>query len=271
MKTQRVNTLATLGLFVLALVVSSADCVSQRNLVRYHPHPRNICPLEMWYDLNDPMPENWPELERTWHSYFYSKSNIWVEYHHDSTGYVEFRQLSSDSSFVPIEREDYLLDSLVRNKLAVMREVIGSVRVRTISAFRVPASNWPYPGKDVFSIQLEFDDYYNVATMGTWLSELTASSRDSAARRNSIRAVDIYCFMLATSVHEDSQQKSDVQVTSGRFDVGQITGPYIVVDVRGSTIAQGVGSGGAGDQIHVPPGVYFLVTPSVRQRVIVLP
>ncbi len=271
MKTQRVNTLTALGLFVLALVVSSVDCVAQRNLVRYHPPARTFCTIEMWYDLDDPMPKNWEELERDWLSYFYSKSNIWVEYHHDSTGYVEFRQLSSDSSFVPKEREEYLLDSLVRNKLAVMREVIGSVRVKTISAFRVPASNWPYPGKDVFFIELEFDDYYNAATMRTWLTDLVASSRDSATRRKSVSTIDVNCLVLATSVHEDSQQKSDVQVTSGRFDVGQITGPYMVVDVRGSTIAQGVGSGGGGDQIHVPPGVYFLVTPTVRQRIIVVP
>jgi hypothetical protein len=269
MKSQRNNNLIVFAMVILAIVVSSVDSAAQRRLVRSQPSLPNICPLEMWYDLNDPMPKNWVELGRSWHSYFYSKTNIEIEYHNDSAAFVEFRQLSFDSSYIPVEREEYLLDSLVRSTLAVMREALGNVRVKTVSAQK-PHSHGRFPGKDRFWVELEFDEYYNVATMGEWLLELVTSSR-APSFPNSVWASDVYCYRLATSVHENPQQQSVAQVSTGGINVEHVIGPYMLVDVRGSIIAQGVGSGGGDGHIRVSPGVYFLATPTERQRILVLP
>ena len=241
MKSQQNNNLIVFAMVALAILVSAADSAAQNRLVKFKPPTGEVCIPEMWYDLDDPMPKNWEELGRDWLSYFYSNENIRVRYLRDSAMIAEFRQLVVDSALIEAEREEFLLDSNVRDLIAVLRDSLGIVRIKAIGVHLFVRANERYTGKDEFSIDLEFDNFYNVFSMYEWMRQLRLSSLDSNGRNPMAQGQSVGCVRLATSVHEDSQQKSDVQVTSGRFDVGQITGPYIVVDVRGSTIAQGVG------------------------------
>lgn len=80
------------------------------------------------------------------------------------------------------------------------------------------------------------------------------------------------CFELHTSVLDDSgAKKLQTQVVEGDLRISE-QGEYAIVDLSGRVIAQGkVEWAGQTQAIAIKPGLYFVMTRTSRQQVLVLP
>ncbi len=187
----------------------------------------------------------------------------------------EFRSISPPENISQVIPEDkfYMLGPQVTALLRDLESMYDTVRVTTKLALYNNVN--PSDTAGHFWVIFSSDSFMNLGHLNGLKEQIKRGTYYPPRQMNDLGVPR--CATLVSSVRNSEPnitEQPTLVVASGvtiprGTDVGQ---PFAVVDVRGRTVYSGATTAGpSSTMIYLPAGVYVVLTPTTRQRVLVVP
>lgn len=206
-------------------------------------------------------------------TFLYSNYPVIVNFDGRQEHGSEFSDLSLEKGIID-STNDYLLADHVREFVKIIKDSVGYDSVTASYCFSCSTSNTPR-----FSICIQFTNTYKIWSMWQWWAAAQGvdSTSDEFKFSTLNRKYGSYLSLpncsIATSVaNTDPATNGECVSTPREIRLHNIHGYYVVADISGSIVTQGVMVPGEPTHIvSVNPGVYVVATSTMRKKLIVMP
>ncbi len=269
----------TIVCFVLFTVLFVSTAAQARYKRLHFTDPWTVCDGVF---VEESMPQE--QIDHLWEVYgeldsiykYCFVTSFTIEYDNNHSFMSEFRSISppENPQQVVSEEKYYLLSPDVVHFVTKLKSMYGNLSLLTYTA-QYNGGDSSDSTNESFFVELVAGD--TLINLGLLHEQRKVAASRNWDRRHQMRNILTGGCGVLTSVHKSELHTSaqpTLVVASGvtiprGTDVGQ---PFAVVDVRGRTVYSGATTAGpSSTMIYLPAGVYVVLTPTTRQRVLVVP